>query len=556
MQANVDNFTVSREAQDHAFLLSRLRQRVAEHPDRAALVAGDQRLSYAELWARIDRIGQALAQRIQPGDRVALVMDNGTDCVSAPYGIWWAGGVVVALNNALKLHDLAALVAQCGAALVLTDHSVAGLPEALAANAANAARATEAAGTAETAEATTATPALAMTVAELTAEAMASAAITAADAVSPRQRRPGDTAALIFTSGTTGQPKGVMLSHANLAANVAAVQHTLPMRPDDITLCVLPFHYAYGGSVLHTHLTLGATLVLENSLMYPQRIVTRMAECEVTAFYGVPSSFYLLMARGHLSATPLPRLRYLAQAGAAMAPARIEELRQLLPQAPLWLMYGQTEACSRLTTLSPTDHADRPGSAGRALPGVTLAILDANGGPLPAGERGEVCARGPNVMQGYWASPTDTAAVLQDGWLRTGDIGHLDGDGFLYLHGRSRDILKIGAHRVAPQEIEHAVQGVAGVQECAVLAMPDALLGEVPRACVIPAPGHAPSDALKRDILRACREQLALYKCPKQVDFFDAFPRTASGKVQKHLIAEGTRQASHHIPKLSPPEAP
>lgn len=541
MLANVDNFTVRGEALENLSLLSRLRQRVAEHPERVALVEGDRRLTYGELGERIERIGQALVQRIQPGDRVALVMDNGADSVSALYGIWWAGGVVVTLNNALKPHDLAALLAQCGATLVLIDQTAAGLPAALSVLAADA---------------TCTPPALAMTVVELAAAPLATVATAATAAALPRLGQPGDTAALIFTSGTTGQPKGVMLSHANLAANVTAVQHTLPMRPDDITLCVLPFHYAYGGSVLHTHLTLGATLVLENSFMYPQRIVTRMAECEVTAFYGVPSSFYLLMSRGHLSTAPLPRLRYLAQAGAAMAPARISELRQLLPHAPLWLMYGQTEACSRLTTLSPADHADRPGSAGRALPGVTLAILDADGGPLPAGERGEVCARGPNVMQGYWASPADTAAVLKGGWLRTGDIGHLDGDGFLYLHGRSRDILKIGAHRVAPQEIEHAIQGVAGVQECAVLAMPDALLGEVPRACVIPAPGHVPSEALKRDILRACREQLALYKCPKQVDFFDAFPRTASGKVQKHLIAEGTGQANHHIQTLSPPGAP
>jgi len=452
-------------------------------PESPALVQGGQVCTYGALWQEVRRVGSALQSRIAPGDRMALVMDNSADLAVAIYAVWWAGGVVVALNPTLHAVDVDRLV-----------------------------------GISEAQEVWRTLP-------------------PGAGTDSPcREVLDHDLAALAFTSGTTGEPKGVMLSHGQLAANVQAIQHALPMSPDDVTLCVLPFHYAFGGSVLHTHLTLGAALVLENSLMYPQRIVQRMAEVGATHFYGVPSSFYLLLERGRLADIPLPRLRHVAQAGGAMDAERLDQLQRALPGVGFWTMYGQTEACARLTTLSPADLTTRRGSVGQALPGISLRIRHADGGDLPVGSTGEVWARGPNVMLGYWRSPQDTAQVLQDGWLHTGDIGHLDEDGFLYLHGRSRDILKVGAHRVSPQEIEHLIQAVPGVRECAVVPLPDPVLGEVVRACVVPSADHAGWPSLVKDIQRACQERLALYKRPKRIDFFDDLPRTASGKVRKHLI--------------------
>lgn len=468
-------------------LLTRLLQQAAHRPAHAAFVEGERLTSYGEFAAQVIAQGEALKSLIQPGDRVALVMDNGAELAVAIYATWWAGGVVVALNPALKPADIAQLTEACQARLcwhALPEQPAAAAPADAAPN-------------------------------PMQAEALAS---------------------LVFTSGTTGQPKGVMLSHGAMAANALAVQQTLPMSPADVTLCVLPFHYAFGSSVLHTHLSLGATLVLENSFMYPQRIVQRMAQVAATHFYGVPSSFYLLLERGQLDSHPLPALRHVAQAGGPMDPVRIERLQQALPEVGFWVMYGQTEACSRLTTLSPSQRSGKPGSVGPALPGVELQVRDAQGHPLPPGQIGDIWARGPNLMRGYWDSPHDTASTLVKGWLHTGDIGHLDADGFLFLHGRSREILKVGAHRVSPHEIERCIQAVAGVSECAVVPLADELLGEVVRACVIPAPGHPPLPQLTREIQRHCREHLALYKVPKLVDYFDALPRTASGKVQKHLI--------------------
>ncbi len=467
-------------------LLTRLLHQAAKRPAHPAFIEAERCTSFDALASQIAAQGEHLKSLIQPGDRVALVMDNSAELAVAIYATWWAGGVVVALNPALKPADIAQLTQACQARLCWR-----ALPEAPPPPPANAA---------------------------------------------PCSLEPQALASLVFTSGTTGQPKGVMLSHGALAANTLAVQQTLPMSPDDVTLCVLPFHYAFGSSVLHTHLSLGATLVLENSFMYPQRIVQRMAQVAATHFYGVPSSFYLLLERGQLNAHPLPALRHMAQAGGPMDPARIERLQQALPEVGFWVMYGQTEACSRLTTLSPAQRRGRPGSVGLALPGVELQVRDAQGRTTPSGEVGDIWARGPNIMLGYWDSPDDTASTLVDGWLHTGDIGHLDAEGFLFLHGRSREILKVGAHRVSPHEIENCIQAVPGVSECAVVPLPDELLGEVVRACVIPAPGHPPLPQLTRDIQRHCREHLALYKAPKQVDYFDTLPRTASGKVQKHLI--------------------
>lgn len=470
-------------------LLDRLLQRAHAQPAHPAFIEGDRVVSYGEFAHRVAAQGEALKSLIEPGDRVVVVMDNCHELAVAIYATWWAGGVSVALNPALKPADVDQLSATCEARLCW--RSLPDVPPATQ----------------------IATP-----------ESVEAAAL----------------ASLVFTSGTTGEPKGVMLTHGALAANTRAVQQTLPMSPTDVTLCVLPFHYAFGNSVLHTHLSLGATLVLENSFMYPQRIVQRMAQVAATHFYGVPSSFYLLLERGQLPGTPLPALRHVAQAGGPMDPARIERFQQTLPRVDLWVMYGQTEACSRLTTLPPRDRPNKPGSVGMALPGVTLQVRDREGRVLPAGEVGELWASGPNLMIGYWRSPDDTARTLVDGWLHTGDIGHLDGDGFLFLHGRSREILKVGAHRVSPQEIERCIQAVPGVSECAVVPLPDDLLGEVVRACVIPAVDHPPLTQLTRDIQRHCREHLALYKAPRQIDFFETLPRTASGKVQKHLIPSQT----------------
>jgi acyl-CoA synthetase (AMP-forming)/AMP-acid ligase II len=349
---------------------------------------------------------------------------------------------------------------------------------------------------------------------------------------------PNDLASIIYTSGTTGSPKGVKLSHGNLAANTESICAYLPITARDRALCVLPFPYSYGASVLHTHLAQGASLILEDSLLYPHQILSRVQDEGVTSLAGVPSTFYLFLQRTNLADYDLSSLKYVTQAGARMDPGQIRAFRDQVPQAQFFVMYGQTEATARLAYVPPDLLEAKPGSAGRAIPGVELRIEGENGEVLPPGQAGEVCARGDNVMMGYWDDPDETEKALKDGWLQTGDVGEMDEDGFLFLHGRQREMIKSGAHRIAPSEIEEVIRRVPGVRDVAVVGVPDPLLGESVKAWIIPDPTPPPN--LSRDIQRQCRQHLALFKVPKSVMFRADFPRTASGKVRKHLLLEET----------------
>jgi long-chain acyl-CoA synthetase len=242
-----------------------------------------------------------------------------------------------------------------------------------------------------------------------------------------------------------------------------------------------------------------------------------------------------LLERVKLSSYDLSSLRYLTQAGGAMSPSLTRRLRAALPQARLFVMYGQTEATSRLTWLPPERLDEKLGSVGIPVDGVELRIVHEDDSDAATGEDGEVRVRGANVMRGYWNNPEATAAVLQDGWLRTGDVGRLDADGFLWLQGRRSDMIKTGAHRVHPGDIEDAIAELAGVSEVAVVGIDDEVLGQVVKAFVV-APGLPPNS---ENLVKAhCRERLASYKIPREVEFVTALPRTASGKVRRAALLE------------------
>jgi acyl-CoA synthetase (AMP-forming)/AMP-acid ligase II len=198
-------------------------------------------------------------------------------------------------------------------------------------------------------------------------------------------------------------------------------------------------------------------------------------------------------------------------------------------------MYGQTEATARISYLPPERLEDKLGTVGIAIPGVTIEVQDAQGQRVAAGVEGEVCVRGDNVMRGYWENPAATARVLRDGWLHTGDMGHFDADGYLSLVGRSSDMIKTGAHRVSPLEIEEVVLELAGVAECAAVGVADPILGEVVRVCVVPGEGTAIEP---RTVQAHCRDRLAAYKVPKEVVFVATLPKTASGKIKRFMLKE------------------
>ena len=491
-------------------LLDRLEEVANGAPARTGLVQGERRVSYGEILAGVRRAAADLTGCTDPGDRVALLVENSPEYVQACYGTWAAGAALVALNPAIRGEEVVALLAHSGARCLLATpdyEELAWVGRALG----------DAVEVIEVPPGRWSEP----------GAHAPHARVQAAAAPRPRARL-GDLAALVYTSGTTGDPKGVMISHANLAANTDSIG------PGERAACVLPFHYSYGASVLHTHLTRGASILLENSLMYPGPVLERMVSERVTSLAGVPSTFYVLLGRADLRRYDLSSIRYVTQAGGRMDEARIQEFRAVLPGADFIVMYGQTEATARLTWLPAPDLGRKPGSAGRAIPGVEVVVRGQDGRELPTGVVGEVCARGDNVMMGYWNDAEGTARTLRDGWLHTGDLGYLDDEGYLFLTGRTWEMIKSGAYRIAPAEIEALIREVPGVQDVAVVGVEDPYLGEAVKACVVAT--DVPDRALQQRIQRTCREKLARFKVPKVVQFYDTLPRTSSGKVRKHLL--------------------
>jgi acyl-coenzyme A synthetase/AMP-(fatty) acid ligase len=322
----------------------------------------------------------------------------------------------------------------------------------------------------------------------------------------------------------------VVQTHANIEANTRAIVQYLQVGPGDRALSILPLSYCYGKSILQTHLLAGGSVFFDHRFLYPRRVMEAIGEERCTSFAGVPLTFELLRQTLDLTALPLSTLRYITQAGGAMHPETIRWARRAFAPARLFVMYGQTEATARLSYLPPEMAVAKEGSVGRGLANVELRVVDDVGAELPPGEVGQLVARGPSVTPGYFRDPEATAEILRDGWLWTGDLARRDEDGFVYIAGRAREVLKLGGHRVSPVEIEQALGLHPDVAEAAVVGAPDPTGGEAAVGFVVVRAGRAPSED---ELRRFCRGRLAHYKVPREIHFIEALPRTASGKVAR-----------------------
>lgn len=484
---------------------------VREHAWRLALIDGERRLTYGEFWSRAQGFAAHLrACGVAPGDRVALILPNRLEAAVAWYGAWLAGGVVVPMNAQARVRDFLPWLQHAHARHVVYETAHADAREAVAQW----------------------QPEAGATALEDQGTLPASEPIEAIDA---GELRAATLAVILYTSGTTGAPKGVMLSHGNLLANAQSIVRYLALTAEDRVLSVLPFYYAYGASVLHTHLMVGGCVVLGPGLMFPLAVLDAIEEHRATGFPGVPSTFALLMDHLATRASRMQSLRYLTQAGGAMAPALTQRLREVLPHPRLFVMYGQTEATSRISWLPPERLHEKLGSVGIPIDGVQWCVRRDDGSEADTGESGEVCVRGANVMLGYWNNEEATRIALREGWLHTGDLGHLDADGYLFLQGRRSDMIKTGAHRVHPTDVEEVIAEIPGVREVAVVGVDDEIMGQVIQAFVVAT--ERPPRAEDR-IKAHCRARLAPYKIPRHITFVDALPRTSSGKVRRVQLME------------------
>jgi len=340
-----------------------------------------------------------------------------------------------------------------------------------------------------------------------------------------------DLAALMFTSGSTGKPRGVMVSHGNILANTRSIIAALDLRQSDRMMVVLPFHYCFGTSLLHTYLKVGAMLVIDNRFTYPEVVLQRMQETECTSFAGVPSHYQILLRNSSLAKRRFPHLRSLLQAGGHLAPSFLCELQSLLPYARFFVMYGQTEATARLSCLPPELLATKPGSIGKAIPGVVLRVLNESGEDVAPGEVGEIVAEGENIGRGYWRALKETANSFRNGRLYTGDLATVDEEGFLYVVDRTREFVKCGGTRVSTRQIEDMLLGWNELLEAAVVGVPDEVLGEAVRAFVVPR--RFDEEGLEERLRLFCKANLPRSFHPRDILVVKELPKNSSGKVMR-----------------------
>jgi acyl-CoA synthetase (AMP-forming)/AMP-acid ligase II len=355
-------------------------------------------------------------------------------------------------------------------------------------------------------------------------------------AVPPAEVDPDrDLAAIMFTAGSTGEAKGVMLSHRNILVNTADILAYTGIGADDRVMTVLPFYYCYGTSLLHTHLMAGGSLVVNNRFLFAEKVLDEMEEKTCTGLAGVPATYQFLLRKTRFAQRRFPSLRWLQQAGGRLPSALIGELRHAQPGVRLFIMYGQTEATARLSYLPPERLDDKLGSIGRGLPHVRLEVMRPDGSPVPPGsdEIGEIVASGESVALGYWGDRDETDRYFRDGKLYTGDMARIDADGFLFIVERARDFIKAMGYRVAPKEVEDVLAEMPEVVEAAVVGLPDEMWGEAIRAFVV---ATGPEKLAADEVRGHCLKRLPNYKVPQRIEFLPWLPKLGTGKVDREAL--------------------
>lgn len=495
-------------------LLDMLAASAGRVPHRPALVFRDRRLSYGDLSKGARGVGRLLqAAGVRRGDRVILMLPNAPEFGVGYFGILAAGATVVPLNPLLKAEEVRYVLEDATPVAMLCIEMTYPLLRA-------------------------AREGLGRAIPALVLDATGSS-LHAGDLVGgmPPGNLPGamvspevdaeDVAACLYTSGTTGRPKGAMLTHRNLLANIQSFREILHVTEQDVFLAVLPLFHAFAATVMFLEpLSVGATIVVEPRFA-PDLALKAIAEHRVTLFAGVPTMFAVL------ASLPRPPADFsswrLCISGGAPLPPAVLEAFEAKYGVPIYEGYGPTE-CAPVLTVNPPLGARKVGSVGPAIPQVELRIVNEAGHPLPAGEVGEILARGPNVMQGYLNRPAETAEVLCDGWYHTGDLGRVDEDGYYYIVDRKKDLILVGGLNVYPREVELALASHPAVAEAAVIGAPDPVRGEVPKALVVVRDGQR-ADA--QELLRWCRQRLANYKVPRTIALVSQLPKTATGKILK-----------------------
>lgn len=347
-----------------------------------------------------------------------------------------------------------------------------------------------------------------------------------AHSIEPAQCAEDDLAALMLTSGSTGMPQLVKVSHRNLIANTEAIVRSQNLGLVETAMLILPVSYCFGASILHTHLYQGGGVVFDSRFMFPDRVLHAVNQYGCTTFAGVPSVYNILLRRSNLRSISLPGLRRFLQAGGALATEKIEEMREIAPQAQFYVMYGQTEATARISCLPPDHLGEKLGSVGLPLDNLVVRIEDDEGREVPNGRTGEIRVQGPSVCSGYFGDPEATKRKFSNGWLKTGDLGCRDGDGYLWIKGRRDEFIKIRGRRVSLAEVETKVTAIPGIYECVATAVEHPEAGEALALYIV-------ADRKVNAIAERVRRALPPEWTCASVKLVAELPRTANGKIAR-----------------------
>ena len=502
---------------DVLYALRRARQ---FHPDAIAAYDGGRPIAFAQFADRAARVAQVLRDLgVQPGDRVAVLMLNAPRYFELYYAVPLAGAIIVPINIRWNAAEIGFCLSDCGARLLVVDDYFARALPALSAG----------------------LPGLQfLTAADYEARQAAAAPVTL-DGPLPDD---DDVVALFYTSGSTGGPKGVMLTHKNLYANAMHGMVTLAIDKDWVWLHAAPMFHVADATVVYSLVMQGGRSCFIPAFD-PEACLKAIEHYRVTHMFVVPTMLNAMVNHPAFDRYDTSSLRMMIY-GASPMPLDLlrraqEKLRCAFAQG-----YGLSEASPTLTYLGPEDHTLENAheqyapvkSAGRAIMGVELRVVDPMDRDLPPGEAGEVLARGDNVMKGYWNQPAITADTLRGGWLHTGDIGTFDTPGYLHILDRKKDMIKPGGENVYSPEVEAMIASHPEVLEVAVIGLADEKWGEAIKAVVVCRAGSALTEA---GLIEYCRERMAHFKCPVSVDFMDTLPKGGTGKVQKTVLREKYR---------------
>jgi long-chain acyl-CoA synthetase len=481
-----------------AFLPELFDRTAQSMPSNIAIIEDSNRWTYAELADEVHRLAAALEDRVK-GDTVGILLPNSQRYIATLLAIWKAGKTAVPLNYLLPPADIG---------FIIKDSGMSGLVSSQFFN--------QALG------------ALKPLFGDRGVILMADDAGFIPEQAQTVAAAYRDPALYLYTSGTTGRPKGVVLTHDNLIANVESCQQAGEFDHRDAFLCLLPFFHTYAitGTFLLPILN-GSRMVLVDRFQ-PAKVLGLIQQHRISVFLAIPSMYRVLAAaEGDVDVSSV---RFPISGGEPL-PVAVAEAFERRFNVPIFEGYGQTES-SPVVTLNTPD-TRKLGTIGKALPGVEVAIWDDQNRVLPAGEVGEIMVRGRNVMKGYHHQPEETAKAITDGWLHTGDLGRLDEDGFVTITGRKKDLIISAGENIYPREIEEALSQHSKVKEVAVIGVKDEVRGEVPKAFVIARDGMTLDE---KELRSFCREHLANYKVPKYFEIVADLPRTPTGKVLKRML--------------------